>query len=203
MNSYFSRPLLPKEGSRGSCYSCMGKSTPRQKLPVCSKNKSKDERQRKWPSHQRMWIKQLFCNGPKYCTVIMAPWFLFLKALRNESFCSHTLQRQYSHKLKGSKSLSITPEQLIPNKLFYAVLQPHPVHYQQLPLWRCALVQNTNHPDTGHITFISYTHQWKQGSRATWGIPSFKWTSEVRFGNKSVAVEEIWWNVKIYAAFIH
>lgn len=82
------------------------------------------------------------------------------------SFCSHALQRQYSHKIKGSKSLSITPEQLIPNQLFYALLQPHPVHYQQLPLWRCALMQNPNHPDTGHIMFISYAHQCKQGSRA-------------------------------------
>lgn len=88
MNSYYSRPLLPKEGSQGSCYSCMGKSTHCQKLPVCSKNKSKDERQRKSHSHQRIWIKQLFCNGPKYCTVIMAPWFLFLKALRNEGCLS-------------------------------------------------------------------------------------------------------------------
>lgn len=85
---------------------------------------------------------------------------------RGVSFCSHALQRQYSHKMKGSKSLSITPEQLIPNQLFYALLQPHPVHYQQLPLWRCALMQNTNHPDTGHIMFISYAHQCKQGSRA-------------------------------------
>ncbi len=124
MNSYFSRPLLPKEGSRGSCYSCMGKSTPCQKLPVCSKNKSKDERQRKWPSHQRMWIKQLFCNGPKYCTVIMAPWFLFLKALRNESFCSHALQRQYSHKLKGSNHFQSHQSNWFPTSSFMLCFSP-------------------------------------------------------------------------------
>lgn len=146
----------------------MGKSTHCQKLPVCLKNKSKDERQRKWPSHPRMWIKQLFCNEEiLHCdngSMVSLPEG-FEK--RGVSFCSHALQRQYSHKLKWSKSLSITPEQLIPTSSFMLCFSPTQVTTNNYHFEDVRWCKTLNHPDTGHITFISYAHKWKQGSRAT------------------------------------
>lgn len=169
MNSYYSRPLLPKEGSQGSCYSCMGKSTHCQKLPVCSKNNSKNEWQRKSPSHQRMWIKQMFCNESKYCTVIKGPWFPdpSWKALRDEeclsaaTYCrdntainwkdlNHFQSHQSNWFPTSSFMLCFSPTQFTTNNYYFEDVRWSKTLITQIPRM-----------------FISYAHQSKQSSRVT------------------------------------
>ncbi len=130
-----------------------------------------------------MWIKQLFCNGSKYCTVIMAPWFLSPEGFEKRVFLQpRTSETIQAINWKDLNHFQSHQSNWFPTSSFMLCFSPTQFSTNNYHLKMCAGAKHESPRYRPHNLHFLHTHQWKQGSRATWGIPSFKWTSEVRLG---------------------